>query len=282
MIGVVGSNGFIGKTLSSYLVSKGETVIEYTSTTPIFDKSGLVQNFDKLDQIIWCASKVNPSSASKCPELIEEEIENWTKFLSLIELKANKNPRIVFLSSAGCTYSGTDFPLNEHSVAEGTNSYGKLKIRIEELLKESGLGFVILRLSNVYGPDQPRGRGQGVLAEWIGAIEESAPLKIYGSLEQFRDYIHISDVCTAIFEILKSEYNAETLNVGSGKATKLGEILKLIQQNLGSDLQTHVFPARGFDRPGYFLDISKMLRGTRWKPTITIESGISDLVLQAK
>ena len=274
----MGANGFIGKALSTYLLAQGENVIEYTSSKPIFSESGLDQNFAKLDQIVWCASKVNPSSALNYPELVEQEIENWKKFLSLIKLNDHKKPRIIFLSSAGCTYSDTNLPFNEQSVAEGTNAYGVLKLRIEELLKASGLNFVIARLSNVYGPNQPRGRGQGVLAEWIGALKESEPFKIFGTLTQFRDYVHISDVCRSIDLILKSSLNQETFNVGSGEATSLKEILEIVQQTGVMTPETQIFPARGFDRDGYYLDIGKIKSSTGWSPSTSIRAGISELV----
>jgi len=282
MIGVVGARGFIGNALSSFLISQGEEVVEYTSTEPIFNDQGLVSNFDKLNQIVWCASKVNPSSASTHPDLVEQDIANWNIFISLLKMNKSKKPRIIFLSSAGCTYSDTNLPFNEQSAAEGTNAYGKLKIRIEELLNSSGLDFVIIRLSNVYGSDQPRGRGQGVLAEWIGAIKESAPIKVFGSLTQFRDYIHILDVCRAINIILKSSLNKEIFNIGSGEATSLKDILEIFQETGVTIPETQIFPARGFDRHGYYLDIGKITTSTHWSPSTPTRVGISELVQKSR
>lgn len=277
-VSIIGSNGFIGSSLVSFLQKENKKLQLFESESTYIDDFGqLKENIANSEIIVWCASKVNPISAQSNSELVEDEIEIWKNFVKYIARNSDKYPELIFLSTGGCIYSGENPPFSEDAEANGSNVYGKMKSDMEKILITSGLKYKILRVANVYGLGQPSGRGQGVIAEWINKIKNSEPIEIFGNEESYRDYIHVNDLCLAIYNCLTIE-GSYTLNIGSGKPTSLYEILQLIRQYSGINFDVNESKARSVDRNSYWLDTSNAQKLLNWKPTISLQDGIRDIL----
>lgn len=277
-IAIVGANGFIGKALNGYLQAKDIATTSFTSADPLIIDSQLPENLSQSSHIIWCASRVNPVSATQDPLLVERELQEWSSFLDAVDKIDSSKPTIIFLSSGGCTYSSSDIPFNETGIAEGTNKYGKLKVVMEQKLLLRDIPSIILRVANVYGPNQPHGRGQGVIAEWLYALSKNKSLDVYGSTDSFRDYIYIEDLCDAIFNCLKLNANRNIYNIGSGTAINLEKVLNTISRFSSGALNVRRFESRTSDRSGYYLDIRLFKSKTGWAPNYTLETGIAKML----
>jgi UDP-glucose 4-epimerase len=277
-VGIVGAGGFIGSHLLGDLRKQNIYLRPFTREDSVLDKyNELNTDVNNLDVLIWAASGVNPYSAEQDHSKKYEELKYWEIVLKEISKKA-PNLRIVYLSSGGCTYSGNDSPFRENSPAHGTNAYGHMKIQIESLLLKQNQANQILRLSNVYGPGQKIGRGQGVIAEWIhSAINENA-LRIYGPLESYRDYIYIDDVVWAIKEVVLREVKTNIYNVGSGEPVTLKSLYTIMNHYFAGSLSTLEMPQRSFDRLGYVLNIDKLLDETDWKQQVEIRAGVEQTI----
>jgi UDP-glucose 4-epimerase len=273
-IGLVGARGFIGSHLLKDLGKPNIYLKAFTREDSVLDKNNeLNSEIKKLDVLVWAASGVNPSSAEIDHIKKDHELEYWRIFLKELSIKA-PDLRIIYLSSGGCTYSGNDSPFCENSTANGTNAYGQMKIQIETMLLEQNLTHQILRLSNVYGPGQRIGMGQGVIAEWIdSAIKENA-LRVYGSLESYRDYIFIDDVVSAVKEVALRELKGNIYNVGSGKPLTLKNLYSILSNFFAESLSIIEMPHRNFDRLGYVLNIDKIMDETNWKQQVDVHTGV--------
>jgi UDP-glucose 4-epimerase len=273
-ISIVGASGFIGNHLSKRL-SQLHFKLE------LFDRKNPIVIGDKLDSrainsevIIWCASTVSPISAENNPGLANKELTYWQEFLNLMKSREEVDLRIFFLSSGGCTYTGDKIQFSETDEAIGTNKYGKLKLQMEAALINSGINSIILRIANVYGPGQPFGRGQGVIAEWVNSISRNEPITIYGDVNSFRDYIYIDDLLDAIVFLLESNIKNHKLNIGSGRATSLGELKDLFAELSNTAVLYATSANRNIDRIGYVLDISKVSQMASWTPRFTLRNGL--------
>jgi UDP-glucose 4-epimerase len=276
-IAIVGGRGFIGKSLSKKLKGSGLEVLIIDRSNPAVTSNELSKKIQSANRIVWLATTVNPILAESRPDLIELEISEWRLFLSLWE-KKNPTSRVIYLSSGGCVYSDSKTPFTEDSQTNGINDYGRVKIRMEESLRDTRIPFTILRVSNVYGHGQPHGRGQGVIAEWANALETGTKLKVFGSLHSFRDYIHVDDVCDAIIQVIKLEDHRYVFNLGSGIPTTLADILDIFLSTGIKPDQIEYDQKRTIDRNGYYLDISKITSALKWKPKISIQSGLSRIL----
>jgi UDP-glucose 4-epimerase len=145
---------------------------------------------------------------------------------------------------------------------------------MESELQISGINHIVFRVANVYGPFQKHGRGQGVLAEWLNCFNNNAPLLVFGSENNYRDYINVLDVCGGIESVLNIDFS-DTFNLGSGVATSIGDLLKIFKDCAGKELEVIKHSSREYDRNGFFLDMRKLQKLTNWEPTVDLATGIS-------
>ena len=278
-VAIVGNFGFIGSHLAKNWNTDNDKLYLFNSIN-LF-KNGLNRLNDdilKCDLIIWTAGKVNPSSGEHNNLIIEEELANWNIVLDAFsEVENYTDKRFIFLSSGGCTYTATCLPYFENDQALGTNQYGKMKLRQEHSLSKIFPNNVIIRLSNIYGPGQSIGKGQGVIAEWAAAIRNGEILKMYGDQDSFRDYLHVFDAVSAI-EIISKDKIRGVINVGSGEPTTLGQLKEYFLTYAGRDIDFDILGGRITDRNGYYLSIQKITDIIGWTPTIPMSEGINKLI----
>jgi UDP-glucose 4-epimerase len=278
--GVVGAKGFLGRNLVSFLENQEKKVSKFTSIDPIYSDGILNPEVADVNCLVWVASIVNPITAENDYDKIEKEIETWKESIRLLE-KMPKPPRIIFISSGGCVYSDSSYPVSETSPAQGINNYGKLKLIQESILQTSKLSNTILRVSNVYGPNQPTGRGQGVIAEWAKSALSNKPLKVIGSLETLRDFVYLDDLNRAILASSTSKFSG-VLNIGSGIQTKLSDVIHELEIAIGRTLELEHLSSRHFDRKAYSLDINRALTVINWKPQVPLSEGIHKTIKLTK
>lgn len=273
---VIGSDGFIGSNLVRELLSAGKEVVGISSELALKD---LFKNPPKdtvLRNLYWCASTLNPASAEKNPELVKVEVQKFEEYLGLLS-KYYPRSRLIFLSSGGCTYSGSSNVYRESEIAFGVNEYGRMKIVLEEILTSAFPRSLCIRVGNAYGAGQPTGRGQGVIAEWLRTIKSNSEVTVFGGLESFRDYIHVDDLAKCLVSLGDIEYSG-ILNVSNGYPTSLAEIYDGFQDVWPMRILIKQFAQRDFDRTGYTLDNSKIRGLTNWQPQIEISAGIAKLI----
>ena len=114
------------------------------------------------------------------------------------------------------------------------------------------------------------------------------PLPIYGDGQQVRDWLFVSDHCSAIREVLAKGNLGETYNIGGWNEKANIDVVKTICQILdglqprtdGKSYAEQITFVK--DRPGhdrrYAIDASKIARELDWKPKETFDSGIKKTV----
>ena len=278
-VGVVGHKGFIGTILSQTLKSRNHEVIGIGKDNYSHFLNNQLESLTELDDIVWCASLTNPSTAKIRPDLVEKELYDWTSFLSRLSKFVKVSPRIIFISSGGCVYSEEGPCFSELDVARGNNEYGRLKSSMEFELESRNNNYVILRASNIYGPGQSTGRGQGVIAEWIEKAMCNMPITLFGDMNKKRDYLYVDDFVRAVDKIISSNQKENlVLNIGSGRSHSLEEVMMFIQKASEIDFKIHHEEARSFDRPSYWLDVTLAKQKLGWSPSIDLEEGIAKCV----
>ena len=121
----------------------------------------------------------------------------------------NKIPKFIFISSA--------------AVENKQGVYGLTKHLGEEIVKNSGLDYSILRLFNVYGKD-----GKGLIGNLVKARDTETTFKLYGDGKQTRDFIHVDDICEAIIKSIDTK--SFTYDVGTGKSYSVNQVIDIFQQ----------------------------------------------------
>ncbi|MCD6442910.1 MAG: NAD-dependent epimerase/dehydratase family protein, partial [Thermotogae bacterium] len=187
--------------------------------------------------------------------------------------------KFIFSSSGGVMYGETPpvFPTPEDVPADPISPYGISKYSAERYIiffhREHGLGYTILRYSNVYGPKQNPYGEAGVVAIFTTRMLKDQDVEIYGDGENIRDYVFVGDVVNA--NILAMEKaDGEILNIGTGKGTTVNELFEILKNMTGYNREAkHVAPRPG-DLRKSVLDWSNAKEKLGWSPKYKLEDGL--------
>ncbi len=127
--------------------------------------------------------------------------------------------------------------------AEPESGYGWSKLMGEyeaELAQRSGkINVGLLRLHNVYGPgvsfDPAHSQALPALIR-KAILHPAEPFTVWGSGNQYRDFIFVDDVIDALRLMPSKGMNHGVIQVGSEKATSLREAAELIVQLSGKNI----------------------------------------------
>jgi len=138
-----------------------------------------------------------------------------------------------------------------------------------------GFPIVITRSSNNYGPYQ---YPEKLIPLFITNLISSKKVPLYGDGLNVRDWIYVSDNCSAIDLVFHRGKAGEVYNIGGGCEKTNIEIARRILQLLGKgeDSIEYVEDRKGHDRR-YSLDSSK-IQGLGWRPEMDFDRGIESTV----
>ena len=147
-----------------------------------------------------------------------------------------------------------------------------------------GLPVVTTNCSNNYGPWH---FPEKLIPLMIVNALAGKPLPIYGDGQQVRDWLYVSDHCSAIRAVLGEGRLGETYNIGGWNEKTNKEIMLTICALLDelqpsaagsyTRLITHVKDRPGHDRR-YAIDARKIERELGWRPAETFDTGIRKTV----
>ena len=96
---------------------------------------------------------------------------------------------------------------------------------------------------------------------------------------QIRDWLHVSDHCSAIYTVLARGETGEVYNIGGNNERANIDIVRLIIRTLGAQesLIQYVKDRPGHDRR-YAIDNTKITSKLGWSPAYTFEQGIAETI----
>jgi dTDP-glucose 4,6-dehydratase len=139
-----------------------------------------------------------------------------------------------------------------------------------------GLPVNITRCSNNYGPYQ---FPEKLIPLMINNCLKGKDLPVYGDGMQVRDWLHVSDHCSAIDIVLHKGNDGEVYNIGGNNEKANIEIVKLIINTLGKkeELIKYVKDRPGHDRR-YAIDNTKITTQLGWEPAYTFDQGMKETI----
>ncbi|MCL4654152.1 NAD-dependent epimerase/dehydratase family protein [Burkholderia multivorans] len=290
-----GGEGFIGSHLVEGLVAAGHRVSLFDrGRGPLLpesvrnsihaeygdfcDTEKLAPVLQSVDVVYHLISTTLPKSSNDSP--LFDVTSNVCGTLNMLEkARAAGVRKVVFVSSGGTVYGvPQSLPISEAHPTEPICSYGITKLAVEKYLHLFytlyGLDYAVLRVSNPYGDRQQAGRGQGVIGTFVNRIVNDAPIEIWGDGEVIRDYIHVSDVITALLRSADDTGAEKIFNIGSGVGHSLKQILSCLHEITGVMPNVRWSEQRSFDVPRNVLDIARATRSLGWSPRMDLIDGI--------
>ena len=174
----------------------------------------------------------------------------------------------------------------ESEIPAPNNPYGLSKFFLEEIVAGATrtnpkLSCVALRLFNVYGP---RDTNPHVIPRIVELLRNPSPEIRVGATETTRDFVHVDDVVEAICKALVHDSGKyDVFNVGTGRATSIRQVLRILLHAAGErrEVVQDKDLLRTYDRSSLTSDITKISRVLNWRPTVSLEEGLTGLMQQA-
>jgi nucleoside-diphosphate-sugar epimerase len=253
-----GATGFIGRHVRERAVGEvltvsrtsgaGDVCLDLASAAPV-DVAMLLDE-TAPDAVINCFGVTCGDAA----DMVAGNVVAVSNLVRGLAATSHVGIRLVHLGSAaeyGVVPVGT--PITESARPNPVGLYGVTKLAGTEIIQTSWLNAVVLRVFNPIGPGLPPSTLPGrVAAELRGQGDDIH----VGSLAAFRDFVDVRDVADAAFAAACSPGPLPTvLNVGSGRATSLRELVSALVRISGTDRQVIESVAAGSERSA----------GVRWQ-----------------
>lgn len=135
-----------------------------------------------------------------------------------------------------------------------------------------GLPVTISRCSNNYGPFQ---FPEKLIPLMISRALSDQTLPVYGRGENIRDWLYVTDHCSAIDLIIRKGRVGEVYNIGGHNERANIDVVKIILKTLNKPetLITYVTDRPGHDRR-YAIDPTKIYTELGWTPETKFDDGI--------
>jgi len=287
---ITGSSGLIGGCLFEKLRGKYEVFGLDLKPSPYTTFVGDVRDYrlvesimGHMDMVIHCAAQVSVAKSVEDP-LFDAE-NNAIGTLNLLEAarRSKKVKRFIYISSAAVYGIPEHIPMSEDHPCRPISPYGVSKLagelysRIFHELYD--VPTVCIRPFNVYGKNQYSNSYSGVILIFLDRISRGLPLVVYGDGKQTRDFVHVHDLVDMIVLAAECEEAVgETFNCGTGREVSIHELAKMMISISGKNLEIKHAACRTGDIRRSCADIRKAEKNLGFKPKISLEKGLEELL----
>jgi nucleoside-diphosphate-sugar epimerase len=247
---VTGGSGFVGSTLVSKLLEKGESVRILDKTPPdaTLDNTEFVQaDIRNYEQVLEATKGVTKifHCVAQVP-LIRDKTEFWevnhTGTLNMLNAARENNvKKIVYVSSSAIYGIPDSVPVLETHIPAPAEDYGQAKLAGEiecQRAAQDGLDVSIVRPRTVLGPG--RLGIFHILFEWIS--EDKAVYVLSGGHNVYQ-FVHVEDLANACI-LAGSQSGSATYNIGSSEYFTMRESLQALIEHSGSTSKIRSIPGR--------------------------------------
>lgn len=232
----------------------------------------------RFDAIINLAARAGVRQSVEHPHLYIDT--NVTGSLNLLRgCVAYKIPKFVLASTSSLYGGDNPRPYRETLNTDGPLSpYAASKKAAEAFAYTYhylfGIDVTVLRYFTVYGP---AGRPDMSPLRFVQWISEERPLLLFGDGSQERDFTYVDDIARGTIAGLKP-LGYEIINLGYDQPVSMRELIRLIEQIVGKTARIEYQPRHAADMMATWADISKAESLLGWRPQISLEQGVRNLV----
>jgi UDP-glucuronate 4-epimerase len=304
---ITGGAGFIGSHLCDALLARGDSVTVIDNFDPHYDPAvkhrnlegarqydrfelveGDIRDSELLGNVFSAAAPdavVHLAALAGVRQSLEQPMAfnavNIDGTLRVLEAAlAHGKPRVVFASTSSVYGKSPRIPFREDDpLLHCVSPYGVTKIagecygHIYNSVHE--LPIVALRFFTAYGPRQ---RPDMAIHLFARAILEGRELTIFGDGSTSRDYTYIGDIIQGVVAAIDSGITWDIINLGNSEATRLDELLRLIEDACGMQARIKRLPEQAGDPPHTCADISHAAGVLGFAPRTPLAEGVQRFV----
>ena len=323
---ITGGTGFQGSNLAKYLLDKGHDVIilnlyslkNVTNVSrfnlkkaniiwgTINDIHTVKQAMRNTDLVVHAAAKIH----------VDDSIENPAEYFytnvmgtnNVFEVARNFDIPVIHISTCE-VYGYQDKNLTEDCPLMPRSPYAASKAAADRMAYSYyttyNMNICIVRPFNIFGLGQKDGKCGAVIPIWATQLFQGKDIDIYGSGNQFREFMYISDLISAYKIIIdkmvqSNQLAGEVINIGSGIDISIKDLAqKMINlvEGVWIPPKNHDFSYGGkgkvvkgkinfiSERPGEvkrFISDSTKIKSFGWEPNVTVEQGLKKYIMWRK
>jgi GDP-4-dehydro-6-deoxy-D-mannose reductase len=303
---VTGASGFSGRHMIHHLASpsgEGPEIFGLIRSSSLQDENGMIPVKADLmdrDQVARLVHDVAPDivihlaglNRGPLKDLLEVNVVGTEHLLDAILHLVPEARVLVVGSSAEYGYAGEE-PVRETAPLHPVSPYGISKAAQDLLAiryhSVYNLSVAIAVPFNLIGPGLPdsfvTSRIISQAMEIVGGKRSTIDLL---GLASRRDFVDVRDAVAAYWQIASADgyeerIAGEKINIGSGTAHSIAEVLDLVRRILGAEFAVKIPEKSPLDAiPTQIADINRMRKLVGWSPRITLETSIRDMLANSE
>ncbi|MDL2284610.1 NAD-dependent epimerase [Oxalobacter sp. OttesenSCG-928-P03] len=322
---VTGSAGFIGAALTLQLLERGDIVIgldnhndyydpalkearlarfsshpNYTHIRmDLADRAGMEGVFatHRPQRVVHLAAQAGVRYSIENPlAYIDSNILGFAHILEGCRHHGAKH--LVYASSSSVYGANTSMPFSVHDNVDHPLSFYAATKKANELMAHSyshlyQLPTTGLRFFTVYGP---WGRPDMAPFQFVRAILENRPLKVFNYGNHRRDFTYIDDIVEGVIRVLDhpAQGNASwtgshpdpasstapwrVYNIGNSQPVQLMDYISAFEEALGQTAEKEMLPLQPGDMPDTYADVSDLKQQFDYRPDTPVQEGVRRFV----
>lgn len=249
---ITGINGFTGRYLMDFLISKNYKVYGITNQKDQCNSTVFYSDILNLEQLKKILNKIKPNYVFHLAAISFVQHENISEIYNvnvigtqnLLEacLDNKENLKKIILASSATVYGTqkTDL-IYEELCPNPINHYGISKYAMEQIAKNffNELPLIITRPFNYTAPGHNE---QFVIPKIAKAFKNKELTLELGNLDVFREYNSIEYVCDVYYKLMESDVTSEIINIASGRVHSLNQIIEVFKAKSNHDINIQINP----------------------------------------
>jgi dTDP-glucose 4,6-dehydratase len=295
---VAGGAGFIGATMCSKLIDRGDDVVcvdnlvtgSAENVKPMLDREGMtfiqaditgdLPVIGPLDAVINLAC---PASPADFGPLALEILDTGSRGVAnLLGMAAACGARFLQASTSEVygeplvhpqpeSYWGNVNPVGPRSVYDEAKRFGEALTMAHH--RRSGLEVRLARIFNTYGPGMRPDDGR-VISNFVIQALRGEPLTVYGDGSQTRSFCYVDDEVDGLLALLASSY-VGPVNIGNEEERTMLETAELVLELTGSKGGIRFTELPVDDPTQRRPDLTIARREIGWEPRVPFREGLA-------
>lgn len=236
-----------------------------------------INDLDILDKIFCIEQPDLVIHGAIDRELTDALTKNALEVSSSYDVK-----RFIYISDSevyGDPGKGDCEKVSEEASIQTGKDYANHKIANENMVKDSGLHYNIVRLSNIYGP---REQSYNLIPGIIRSAVMGKEIEIMGDGSSVREWTHVFDAADGLMTIIRGAAPDEMYNLSSGQEFSTMEVVHTACSSIEKyhGIKCHHLVKYNSTQKNDFefpLNIVK-LKSLDWQPSHKFKNGIDDTV----